>query len=161
MSFRWEEQREQFQSLRVEYSVVSNHWRFSQGLRFVFLGVAATAFSGLFSAYRLVLLADVAPTSTVLDDFFALLVPFVGLLLSLFADAMERAIEHMLTAAVLRGRMVEHGLGIKDGIFGDIGTGIAVKKRQFTVPKIMRFVFTLSHLIWTLLFGLAAWVIVR
>lgn len=157
MPSRWEEYKERLQSFRSEYAVLAYHWRFSQGLRFILLGVAATAFSGLLGAYRVVLLASIVKTSTTLDHFLAILVPFAGLVLSFVADAMERAIEHMLTATTLRGRVLEEKLHILNGMFADVGTGVMVRQSQLTVPRVMRVVFVISHIGWIVLLALAIW----
>jgi hypothetical protein len=50
-SSRWEEHQEELESFRSEYDIVANHWRFLQGLRFIFLGIISTAYAALFGAY--------------------------------------------------------------------------------------------------------------
>jgi len=161
MCTQWEERQEKIESLRSEYSTVANHWRFSQGIRFILFGVSATAFSGLFGAYRIVLLAVVGDQSTAINRFLALLVPFVGLVLSFLVDAMERAIEHMLTTATLRGRAIESELNIKGRIFSDIGTGVKFSRRRFSVPQVMRVIFVLNHIAWAVLSSVTIWALTQ
>lgn len=110
-----EERRELFSSLRVEYSIIEQKWRFLLGARIALSVFGGTLFTALFSAYQALL-----PTNGDVKGIASLGLGFIPLIAvaSLWAISLvEHRLYHFYKTCTRRGEAVELELGITDGIY--------------------------------------------
>lgn len=127
MSNRWEEQKEQLQSLRVEYIALFTHLHFVQGLRFAVLGATLPIMAGLFNYYHLVLPARIGrrALASASDPAIALLVASTALGLMVAAYSVEAGIRLQNRVIIFRGAEIESALGNPNGAFRALQRRIA------------------------------------
>lgn len=151
---RWEEYKESQQTLRIEYETVGHHWRFIQGLRFIFLGIAATTQGGLLTLYRTAVNSGASSAfgvgNTAFDQLLVFLIPIFGMTLAAIGLALERLIERMLSATTRRGRAIEREWSQR-GIFTGAGVGLVGLRWRLTVPFVMLCSFLAVFLTWVML----------
>jgi len=114
------ERRGLFSSLRIEYGIIEQKWRFLLGAR-IALGVfGGTLFSALFSAYQALI-----PIDGEMRGFAYLGLGFIPVIAvaSLWAISLvEHRLYSFYRACVRRGETVELELGITDDIYGRLRT---------------------------------------
>jgi hypothetical protein len=147
---RWEEYKENLQSLRAEYGIVVSHWRFLQSTRLLFTGTILSAFVALFGVYRVLSSAS----GINFDRVLTLLVPFLGIAISLMSFFFERLLERMISGSTKRGRALEESLKIRRGIFFSTGAGLPVPSvGRITIPDTISFLYLSLFVFWTMLFA--------
>ena len=162
MSNIWEEYQQTQAKLQAEYAIVSVQWRFLQGVRAALVIGYLAMMAAFYAIYRAAWLSLSTNSSSekysvqvaVIESIIILATPIIALLTSHFAERTEEVLDRMINAASQRGQTIERHIGIRLGIFGDAGLGIAVlQPLASTLPQLIQRTFIVITVLLVIIFA--------
>lgn len=118
--------------------------------------------TALFGTSRSFLLLVGTGSAVGLDSIIAVSLPILGMFTVYFSILAERVLERMLRVVNARGSQLEQNMSIRLGIFTDTSLGIRSLPRPGpTIAHIMYFVLVMVHIIWFVLYLVAALAVLK
>ena len=112
-----EKERQRFEFLKSEYSLVESKWRFLQGLRYaVFAGIAA-ALTSLYALYANALIFFQGKPPHGVGRWSLVLIPVVALTILEAGRLLEARLRNLYGHCSARGAEIEEAIGNPNGIF--------------------------------------------